>query len=637
MNVEDLKEKITKARENLNRLHTLAHSCEEGKEWIPLIERVLNWISEIEDDTANGRISDAYSQVAYNGIISLSFDHGDLDDDEILKCIKHGDVGEVNGINKHYCSLTYIQYQISSYHFYKQLGFARSNVVVVGANGCGKTTLANNLSKALNVKDGIVIPAQKLLILPSFSSIPNYDATFKEYQSYQHQILDDKETYDVSKENDFPYELTKRYGMEFKYIISILISEQVRNYNLFCKEVKEGHEPNPRQLHSKLEDVLAIWNDLIAHRTLSINENNTLLIKTDEGISYDAYKMSDGERVILYLAGRVLLAPHNSLIIVDEPEGYLHEAIINKLWDKLEYLRNDCVFIYLTHDLHFAASRRAMKFWLRDFHYPDNWEILPIEDNDIPESLLMEILGSKKDILFCEGSKDNSLDSKIYEILFPQYTIVPVETCKDVIAYTKAFNKIPNRLNNAYGIVDRDFRDRAQIEKFASENIFTTDVAEIENLFLDENFIFLFAKSKSETVNIYKIKTGIIEQLSKDIELQTSLYVSGKINYFYSEANMSKGKSKQEIASNLSKFNSNIKIEEWYKERKTYLENIVASNKYEDAIKVYNNKGLQRIVELQLGYSPMQYRKKALDFLATSEEAKEILRHDYPKELSETH
>ena len=36
MNVEDLKEKITKARENLNRLHTLAHSCEEGKEWIPL-------------------------------------------------------------------------------------------------------------------------------------------------------------------------------------------------------------------------------------------------------------------------------------------------------------------------------------------------------------------------------------------------------------------------------------------------------------------------------------------------------------------------------------------------------------------------------------------------------------------------
>lgn len=632
--IDDLKNKIVKARENLTRIQSLANTCEEGKEWIPLIEKALGWISEIEDDAANGRISDAYTQVAYNGIFSLTFDHGDLEDDEILNCIKSGQIGELNGINKHYCSLINIQYQINSYHFYKQLGFARSNVVVVGANGCGKTTLANNLSKSLNVKDGIVIPAQKLLILPSFSSIPNYDDTFKQYQSFQHEILDDKETYNVSQQNDLPYNIVIRYGRELRNIISTLISEQARNNNLYCKKIKEGYTPNLRQLHSTLDSVIAIWNELITQRTLYIDENNKLLIKTDNGESYEAYRMSDGERVILYFAGRVLLAPYSSLIIVDEPEGYLHEAIINKLWDKLEYLRNDCVFIYLTHDLHFAASRRAMKFWLRDFHYPDNWQILPIEANDIPESLLMEILGSKKDILFCEGSKGNSLDSKIYEILFPQYTIVPVETCKDVIAYTRAFNKISNRLNNAFGIVDRDFRDEAQIEKFASENIFTTSVAEIENLFLDEEFIRLFSKFKGEKVNIDQIETSVLNQLSKDIELQTSLYVSAKINYYYSETNMSKGKSKSEISTNLLKFNSNINIEAWYNERKTFLESIISVKDYKTAIRIYNNKGLQRIVEQNLGYSPMQYRKKALDFLATSEEAKEILRSSLPKELS---
>lgn len=632
--IDDLKDKIVKARENLIRIQSLANTSEEGKEWIPLIEIALDWISEIEDDAANGRISDAYIQVVYNGILSLTIDHGEIDDDEILSCIKTGELGEINGINKHYCSLTYIQYQINSYHFYKQLGFARSNVVVVGANGCGKTTLANNLSKALNLKDGIVIPAQKLLILPSFSSIPNYDDTFKQYQSFQHEILDDKETYNVSQQDDLPYNIVKRYGRELRNIISTLISEQARNNNLYCKKIKEGYTPNPRQLHSTLDSVITIWNDLITHRTLYIDENNKLLIKTDNGESYEAYRMSDGERVILYFAGRVLLAPYSSLIIVDEPEGYLHEAIINKLWDMLEYLRNDCVFIYLTHDLHFATSRRAMKYWLRDFHYPDNWEILPIEVNDIPESLLMEILGSKKDILFCEGPKDNSLDAKIYEILFPQYTIVPVETCKDVIAYTRAFNKISNRLNNAFGIVDRDFRDDTQIEKFASENIFTTDVAEIENLFLDEKFICLFAKSKGEKLNIEQIKLGVLNQLSKDIELQTSLYVSAKINYYYSEANMSKGKSKSEISTNLLKFNSNINIEDWYNERKISLETIIATKDYKSAIRIYNNKGLQRIVEQNLGYSPMQYRKKAIDFLATSKEAKEILRSNLPKVLS---
>ena len=632
--IDDFKDKIVKARKNLSRIQSLAMTCEEGKEWIPHIEKTLGWISEIEDDAANGRISDAYTQVAYNGIFSLTFDHGDLEDDEILNCIKSGQIGELNGINKHYCSLINIQYQINSYHFYKQLGFAQSNVVVVGANGCGKTTLANNLSKSLNVKDGIVIPAQKLLILPSFSSIPNYDDTFKQYQSFQHEILDDKETYNVLQQDDLPYNIVKRYGRELRNIISTLISEQARNNNLYCKKIKEGETPNLRQLHSTLDSVIAIWNELITHRTLYIDENNKLLIKTDNGESYEAYRMSDGERVILYFAGRVLLAPYSSLIIVDEPEGYLHEAIINKLWDKLEYLRNDCVFIYLTHDLHFAASRRAMKFWLRDFHYPDNWQLLPIEANDIPESLLMEILGSKKDILFCEGSKGNSLDSKIYEILFPQYTIVPVETCKDVIAYTRAFNKISNRLNNAFGIVDRDFRDEAQIEKLASENIFTTSVAEIENLFLDEEFIRLFSKSKGEKVNIDLIETSVLNQLSKDIELQTSLYVSAKINYYYSEANMSKGKSKNEISTNLSKFNSNINIEAWYNERKTFLESIISVKDYKNAIRIYNNKGLQRIVEQNLGYSSMQYRKKALDFLATSEEAKEILKSSLPKVLS---
>lgn len=92
---------------------------------------------------------------------------------------------------------------------------------------------------------------------------------------------------------------------------------------------------------------------------------------------------------------------------------------------------------------------------------------------------------------------------------------MPVETCKDVIAYTRAFNKISNRLNNAFGIVDRDFRDEAQIERFASENIFTTSVAEIENLFLDEEFIRLFSKSKGEKVNIDQIETSVFKPTFK--------------------------------------------------------------------------------------------------------------------------
>lgn len=192
--------------------------------------------------------------------------------------------------------------------------------------------------------------------------------------------------------------------------------------------------------------------------------------------------MSDGERIILYLIGRVLLAPENAIIVVDEPEMYLHKTIVDKLWNKLEVSRNDCTFIYLTHDLTFAASRNANKYWIKEFHHPSTWNIEPLNDSEIPEELLLKLLGSQKKILFCEGKKD-SKDCQILEMLFPNYTITPVVSCIDVINYTKAFNKIPNTNTIAYGIIDRDYRTSEQLAKFESENVYSYDVAEIENLY----------------------------------------------------------------------------------------------------------------------------------------------------------
>lgn len=631
MDIRDLTTHIGKAKVNIARIASIANKCENGNDWFPYIDMSLLWISEVEGDISKGNIPNTYLEVADQGIYPFAFDKGELTDSEILTCVENGDVGEINANNTHYCSFTNIPYHVNSYHFYKQLGFALTNVVVVGANGCGKTTLANNLAKALNVKNGIVIPAVKLLIVPSYSSIPNHKSTLEEFERHQFDILDDKQTYNVSKDNDLPIDLARQFARELKNVISTLISEQVKKNNSYSKRVKSGMNPNPKQLVCTLDSVLGIWNDLIEHRTLDINDDNNLFIRTDDGIIYDAYKMSDGERVIFYFAGRVLLAPYKALIVVDEPEGYLHEAIVNKLWDKLEYLRNDCTFIYLTHDLHFASSRRALKFWMRDFHYPDIWDIRPIEDNDIPQQLLMEILGSKKKILFCEGDNTKSLDSKIYEILFPDYTIIPVQSCKEVIAYTKTYNNIQGRLSEAFGIIDSDFRDEAQIEKFSKENIYTTNVAEIENLFLDEQFILCYAKGKGESVDIEGIKNDIISQLTKDKELQASLYVSSKINFYFSESNMSKGRNKKEIEQNLEEFKSKIDIENWYNDRVSQLDDIISTHNYNAAIRVFNNKGLQRIVERHLGYSPMQYRKKALDFLAFSDEEKAILKLLLPK------
>lgn len=171
--------------------------------------------------------------------------------------------------------------------------------------------------------------------------------------------------------------------------------------NKFCDAFERGERPSEQQLHSVLDRTIKIWNFLIEHRTLQCDDSNNLILKGDRvNEAYPAFQMSDGERIILYLVGRVLLAPEKALIIIDEPEMYLHKTIVDKLWNKLEIERQDCTFLYLTHDLQFAASRNGRKAWIRSFEYPSRWTIDNIDENEIPEELLLKLLGSRKKILF---------------------------------------------------------------------------------------------------------------------------------------------------------------------------------------------------------------------------------------------
>lgn len=91
-----------------------------------------------------------------------------------------------------------------------------------------------------------------------------------------------------------------------------------------------------------------MWEELLPHRKL-IKKSGIIEAHPTNKIdnNYNAKNMRDGERLILYLIGSVLVAPKDTIIIIDEPENHLHKAIIKKLWDKLEVYRKDCVFIYL--------------------------------------------------------------------------------------------------------------------------------------------------------------------------------------------------------------------------------------------------------------------------------------------------
>ena len=86
---------------------------------------------------------------------------------------------------------------------------------------------ADSLKKIIDGKDGIVIPAQKLLIVPTFDNTPNFNTSSKEYKEYENNYSDSKITYNASKTDDIPYNETKKYGAEYKYVLKTLCLQNI--------------------------------------------------------------------------------------------------------------------------------------------------------------------------------------------------------------------------------------------------------------------------------------------------------------------------------------------------------------------------------------------------------------------------
>ena len=279
---------------------------------------------------------------------------------------------------------------------------------------------------------------------------------------------------------------------------------------------------------TKLDKIQEIWEKVLPHRKLKKEAGVIKTYPSDNSDSiYNSSEMSDGERVIFYLIGEVMCVPKNSIIIIDEPEMHLHKSLVNKLFNLIENAREDCCFIYLTHDIDFAITRQnAKKIWMKSYEGNDTWDYEILENNEaIPESLYLEVLGSRKPILFIEG-ENKSFDYKLYQYIFPDYTIKSLGSCTKVIEIVKSFNEQSSFHNiKAYGLIDRDRRNKEEIEKLNSKDIWVLDVAEVENLFLEENVIKEIAShmGKNSDNVLKEVGENIYSFFEKEIENQIRL------------------------------------------------------------------------------------------------------------------
>lgn len=375
----------------------------------------------------------------------------------------------------------------------------QTSIVVVGANGAGKSRLGSWLEFKGPQKSLVHrIAAQRSLVFPESSSPIGYESAQNAFHWAASPPNWDRQTYENQK---VQLRLQQRYGgslehaetapiADFDKLLTLLFSE---NYGaLLMHEEKQRKTNNLIPMPDTLiRRVQALWEALLPTRSLQLRSGEVRVIqRSAPDKDYSARAMSDGERVVFYLIGQCLCARPDAIIVVDEPEIHLHKAIQDALWNALEKLRPDCAFVYLTHDLAFAADRSGTTKICVSSYTDGLFDWFAISDQqEIPEDVFLEVLGSRKPVLFVEGVS-GSHDVTLYRVAYPSFTVKPVGSCASVIAATKVFRSLIDMHHiESFGLVDRDYLEQGQIDAYRRAGILVPDVAEVENLYITPELV----------------------------------------------------------------------------------------------------------------------------------------------------
>ena len=497
---------------------------------------------------------------------------------------------------------------LSMINFFDLLKNRDENLVLIGANGSGKSTFSRQIKNNINSQFNsfvAVIPAQKTFGIQNNSSIPLKAQAYSEFsRSHTHDKLF-KDYNDMGLANS-----------EFGQMINYLIAEHQEVAN---NTHKNHSSTGFIKKKSGLEKVIEIWESIILHIKLDYDGQGNIKAKSDTGQEYDFMKLSDGEKNIFYCVASVLLVEKDGYVIVDEPENHLNMSIVNKLWDKLEKVRNDCQFVYLTHNPSFAIGRTKAKIlWIKKYTPPSNWEYVEIPiDNILPQELMVELVGSKKNILFCEGEK-SSLDYKLYSILFKDFTVIPAGGHQKAIDYCKAFNE-NNALFNlaAIAIIDKDFYENEEITAWNRSKIYVLDMMEVENILCDEEILkHIQSQVHATDEDYHSAKEQIFLHIQNTKDKQGMDYTKFKTDKILNSL-VGKSLSPETLKEELNGVIQQLSPQQFYDEHTQLLDELCTSKNYDGALKHYNNKGMLSFVGDRILKS---YKDRVIGFIRENED-----------------
>lgn len=500
-----------------------------------------------------------------------------------------------------------------------------STTVIIGANGAGKTSLINELRKN-SIDEMYVLPAQKLLYF--VSNISNRNNI--EQENYIRDLKNTNIKYDTI--DLYPLNIQDNFSNTFTNLITLLVKDimVVATYKF------RGQNDSSLSLWQKLE---RIWNKIKPEISFEIDPIKIIVNVKKNDSKYSINGLSDGERCILFYIGNVLLAPENSYIIVDEPETFLNAAIYNELWDLLISERPDCQFIFASHNMDFVQSRtNATYVWCQKFKAPYNLEYQILDDSlNLPLNLLTEVSGTKKPILFCEGTK-SSIDYQIYSKLFSEFCFVkPVQGHKQVIQHTKAYNNLQLlHGNTAYGIIDNDWMNESSIQEQKDQNIFVLPFNEVEMMLVDEAVVkscLPFDDDKEKQRKFENFQQSIIKSCEEKKDKIISLALKKRVDEFLEGNCIQNNKpSKEDVEEFFKSLVDEFDVSSTVDNITSIVEASIDTSDFSRILKICNLK--KEIIDYRGNTDVVpNFKDKALRRIALDNNLSKELRHKYFEEL----
>lgn len=379
-------------------------------------------------------------------------------------------------------------------------------IVILGPNGSGKTQLAQKIASSNQVSP---ISAQRRTWV-------NDNLPVQEETQLQRETINQ-----INQWRQNSWQPTS----EIDHILSRLIQDHTNTLTKRNEEaIESGQKLNP-VTDTKLILLQILWNRLFPKRKLEIGGFFPKAKRLDmppATPSYQLKQMSDGERTILYMAARILMADQ-PVILVDEPELHMHSRLAVQFWDEAEKLRPDCRFIYITHDLNFTLSRRGATILIAR---ANDQAMEVILSDGLPSSVAAEVLGAAtlpfyaKRIFLFEGESGKGFASEFFSAWFEdnETFIIPCGNRDSVCAAVSGLKAVGIVAADIIGLVDRDFYSDAVLGAL-TEGVVVLPLHEIESVLCDQKVVAIIAEHSGKDPE--KAWSEFIERVRREFRGQT--------------------------------------------------------------------------------------------------------------------